>query len=69
MTFVVLTEDSPGQFVLAGTFEAASESDALDQAAQAKPESNIFYAADLATFAREQVASRRVVIDWQPPIA
>lgn len=68
MTFVVLTEDAPGVFTLVGTFDAPTEADALAAAAAAKPESNIFYAADLSVFGREQVAARHEVIDWQPPL-
>lgn len=68
VTFVVLTEDQPGVFALAGTYDLASESAALNRAALDHPNSNVFYAGDFSLFSREQVAARRTVIDWQPPL-
>ena len=63
----MLTEDQPGVFALAGTYDVADEATALNQAAQDHPNSNVFYAGDFSLFSREQVAARRTVIDWQPP--
>lgn len=66
MTFVVLSETSPGVFCLVDSYDASTGADALGQAAIARPDLDVFYAVDMSTLIREQVAARRTVIDWQP---
>lgn len=65
MIYVVLYESSPGQYLLSGTYDVATVTDAYGMAAGEHPESDVFYAAALADFAQDRVADRRSVIDWQ----
>jgi hypothetical protein len=66
--FAVLSETSPGVFCLVGSYDAKTVGAALREAATERADLDVFYAVDMSTLTREQVAARRTVIDWQPSL-